>query len=193
MIEKETPTKLIYNKNSVFMGDIFDVHCRKKDAKKMIDASDEHRRLCDNSVGIINIRGNHEGQYGNGLPEYVIERGVLYTHHPPFYSEKQKIKWYSKKAGISKKKFYGIKVLNFFRNMKGNKVSKKKLQTIAKYAIKISQLEQKVIHTVIVAHIHLSHDGKVLVVTEADSSISTASIKKFRVIVVNCGVTKVWF
>ena len=175
---KETPTKLSYDNNSVYLGDIWDVHCLKKDVFKMIAASDKHRHKCDMSKGVINVRGNHEGKYGHGLSEYVIQDRILYCHgHTPFYSKKAKVKWYNKDAGISKWKFYGIKMTNMFRNFNGNKVSSEKLTVLARYAL------DHFCHTVVAGHLHREHDGIVEIVSEG-------VVYKIRVIVVNCGMTE---
>ena len=187
---KETPTEISYDKNSVFLGDLWDVHCLHKDSLAMKYASDKHRHKCDMTTGVINVRGNHEGLYGFGMVEYVIEDGVMYCHsHTAFYSPKQKAKWYAKDAGISRWKFYGIKVTNLFRNMKGNKVSEKKLQIIAKYAIAIGKIENESIYTIVVGHLHKEHDGMVGVMIEDKQG--NFDFYQIRVIVANCGLTEI--
>ncbi|MCK5608254.1 hypothetical protein KAR91_40610 [Candidatus Pacearchaeota archaeon] len=190
---KSTYTPLGYEPNSVFLGDIRDVHCLKKDAKTVEKHIKGHNVWCE-TKGLINVRGNHEGIYSKDLPLFVTRDGVMFLHsHHLFYSDKQMKKWEKKTAGISKFKFYGIRLLNKLRKLKSSKMSEKKLEVMAKFAAEHG------CHTTVCGHFHMSYDGMVDTVVEHEGHRKNALLlggrsftaHEIRVIVCDCGRTEV--
>lgn len=167
---KTKPTEIFYTNNAVFLNDIFDVHCLKKDATKVEDAIRRHRYTCRSIPSIINVKSNHGGSYEKDIPLIHIENGVLYTHGHFVYAAKAMAKWENKKAGISRAKFFGIYLLGKLRKLKGGKMSKNNLRLLANFA------KEHDCHTIVCGHFHKTFDGMYY---------------GTRIVVCNCGRTEI--
>jgi predicted phosphodiesterase len=162
---------LRYLDNSVFLGDIWDVNCRKKDAKRVKEQIQNHIAKCMMNKNLINVRSNHHGRYDEGEPIAIVKDGILFCHAHTIVWDKKKVeKWHNKKAGIRWYKFLAIGLKNKFTNGGHGKISSKTLEKLAKAAEKYD------CNTIVCGHFHKSFDGEV---------------NGIRVVVCNRGVTDV--
>lgn len=142
--------ELNYWGNVVYLGDNFDVYCKKININKMKDAIHEHHKRC-NFSNIINIRSNHEGRYSGHLPVSAKRNGVCFVHgHRQDYSIEKTLKWEKKSAGISKLRFYMYFWVN--RILKYVEVVNIPYNKLVKYA------KTKGCHTIVAGHFHRNTD-----------------------------------